>query len=189
AQPTAAAARPTPTPTTSLRSAKPSWHRAARPGGAATSETRQRVLVFVAGGMSFSEMREAYQLSHALNKDIYIGSTHTFTPRQFVDDLKVLELGGSGSRTLPNGVREPRNGARPYQQYYDERYFTRDAPAPAPTRPAAVPLKGSQSHSSRPVRRASPEPSLGGSTLSVNSVGRDKDKDKSGKKHHRFLKW
>lgn len=75
AQPAAASLRPTMTPTTSLRSAKPSWHRAARPGAAA-SETRQRVLVFVAGGMTYSEMREAYQLSTALSKDVYIGAPY-----------------------------------------------------------------------------------------------------------------
>lgn len=56
---------------TSLRSAKPSWHRAAKPGAA--QEVKQRVLVFVAGGMTYSEMREAYQLSKSLNKDIIIG--------------------------------------------------------------------------------------------------------------------
>ena len=71
--PAASSARPTMTPTTSLRSAKPSWHRAARTGSAAV-ETRQRLLVFVAGGMTYSEMREAYLLSNQLGKDIIIGA-------------------------------------------------------------------------------------------------------------------
>jgi hypothetical protein len=65
------------TPTTSLRSAKPSWHRAARTGGPAV-ETRQRLLVFVAGGMTNSEMREAYLLSSQLGKDIIIGAVAQF---------------------------------------------------------------------------------------------------------------
>lgn len=67
----AASLRSAPVQTTSLRSQKPSWHKAARPGG--VSDTRQRLLVFVAGGMTYSEIREAYQLSASLNKDIYIG--------------------------------------------------------------------------------------------------------------------
>ena len=75
ATPTALSARPTPTPTTSLRSAKPSWHRAARTTGA-VAETRQRLLLFVAGGMTYSEMREAYLLSSQLGKDIFIGAWH-----------------------------------------------------------------------------------------------------------------
>ncbi|KAF9269115.1 Sec1-like snare protein [Marasmius fiardii PR-910] len=114
---------------TSLRSQKPAWHRAARPG--ATSETRQRLLFFVAGGMTYSEIREAYQLSNSLSKDIYIGSTHTITPRHFVDDLKVVTLGGVGSRVTPNGLRAFR-GKRSLQEYYDERYFTQDGPRPQP---------------------------------------------------------
>ena len=62
------------TPTSgSLRSAKPSWHRAAPKTGSAVAEIRQRVLVFVAGGMTYSEMREVYLLSKSLNKDIIIG--------------------------------------------------------------------------------------------------------------------
>jgi syntaxin-binding protein 1 len=61
------------TPTSgSLRSAKPNWHKAA-PKTGTTAEIRQRVLVFVAGGMTYSEMREAYLLSKSLNKDIIIG--------------------------------------------------------------------------------------------------------------------
>jgi syntaxin-binding protein 1 len=69
----AASMRSAPVQTTSLRSQKPIWHKAARPGG--VTDTRQRVLVFMAGGMTYSEIREAYQLSVSLNKDIYIGAT------------------------------------------------------------------------------------------------------------------
>jgi syntaxin-binding protein 1 len=179
----AALARPTPTPTTSLRSAKPSWHRAARPGNAA-AETRQRVLVFVAGGMTYSEMREAYVLSNQLGKDVIIGSTHALTPRQFVDDLKVLDLSGTGSRAIPNGLREVQ-GQRPYQAFYDERYFTRDA---APPQQRAPPM--GKSVSARNAGRPTPEPSLSGSTLSVNSYTppSSNGKEKAAKeKKKRFL--
>ena len=55
---------------TSLRSQKPAWHRAPKPA----VENRERLLVFVAGGMTYSEIREAYQLSNALNRDIFIGA-------------------------------------------------------------------------------------------------------------------
>ncbi|GJE98046.1 Sec1 family protein [Phanerochaete sordida] len=131
---------------TSLRSAKPSWHRAAKPG--ASQEAKQRVLVFVAGGMTYSEMREAYLLSKSLNKDIIIGSTHTLTPRDFVDDLKVLEIGGVGSRALPNGIGEGR-GPRAFQDFYDEVYYTRDAPPPQPAAPAPQ-ARAQPGRSSRP---------------------------------------
>jgi syntaxin-binding protein 1 len=74
-----------PTPTTSLRSARPNWHRAARTGGVA-AENRQRLLVFVAGGMTNSEMREAYLMSNQLGKDIFIGAA-TIT---CADDFRIL---------------------------------------------------------------------------------------------------
>jgi len=61
-----------PTPATSLRSQKPSWHRAAVRN--APVDNKERLLVFVAGGMTYSEVREAYHLSTSLNKDIYIGT-------------------------------------------------------------------------------------------------------------------
>ena len=70
---------------TSLRSAKPSWHRAARPG--ATQESKQRVLVFVAGGMTFSEMREAYALSKSLSKEVVIGM---YLDRSFIAHCLVV---------------------------------------------------------------------------------------------------
>jgi len=193
------------TPTTSLRSAKPSWHRAARTGGAAV-EMRQRLLVFVAGGMTFSEMREAYSLSSQLGKDIFvgayvesrffftemfnvwwIGSTHTLTPRQFVDDLKVLDLSGVASRALPNGLRELR-AARPYQAFYDERYFTRDTPPPQQQQQQQqphthkAPVMG-KSVSARSVGKSGADLSLTSSNLSANSYppsptngGKEKEK-------------
>lgn len=74
---TAVSPRAAPPPqATSLRSAKPSWHKApaVRVGGG-PADNRQRLLVFVAGGMTYSEMREAYQMSGPLGKEIIIGAT------------------------------------------------------------------------------------------------------------------
>ncbi|KAF7770373.1 hypothetical protein Agabi119p4_6347 [Agaricus bisporus var. burnettii] len=118
---------------TSLRSAKPTWqHKAPKTGTANVRDDKQRLIVFVAGGMTYSEIREAYQLSTSLNKDIFIGSTHTITPKDFVDDLKVLDLNGVGSKAVPKGLREMRDGQRSYQEYFDEKYFIQDAPPPQP---------------------------------------------------------
>ena len=144
-------------------------------------------------------MREAYQLSTSLNKDIYIGetfpsvrdvylsaigylgSTHTLTPKHFVDDLKVLDLGGVGSRALPNGLKEAGSGVpRSFQEYYDERYFTQDAPRP--TRQAApVPVGNSRLGAQDTLKpsKISPTNSYQGSTHSITpSVKEDKKKKK-----------
>ena len=60
-------------PTTgSLRSARPQWTTSTR-GRKTTTESRQRVLVFVAGGATYSEVRTVYKVSEAANKDVFLG--------------------------------------------------------------------------------------------------------------------
>ncbi|CBQ68587.1 related to syntaxin binding protein 1 [Sporisorium reilianum SRZ2] len=108
----------------SLRSAKPTWHQKARGGsnvGVERLENRQRVLLFVAGGMTYSEMRSAYQLSERLGKDVYIGSSHTFTPESFVDVLK--HFGKAGARDAV--ARGSAGGAH---QHHREREQQREEP-------------------------------------------------------------
>lgn len=112
-----------------------------------------------------------------------IGSTHTLTPRQFIDDLKVLDLSGVGSRAAPNGLREM-HAARPYQAFYDERYFTPDAPPPQQQqqqqqRHKAPPL--GKSVSARSIGKSGADLSLTSSNLSANSSytaygGKEKEK-------------
>lgn len=55
-----------------------------------------------------------------------------------MDDLKVLELGGVGSRSAPNGLRDREGPYASFQQYYDERYFTQNREMP-PTRTTSAP--------------------------------------------------
>ncbi|EST04560.1 Sec1-like protein [Kalmanozyma brasiliensis GHG001] len=89
----------------SLRSAKPTWHQKGRGGstvGVDKVDYRQRILLFVAGGMTYSEMRSAYQISERLGKDVYIGSSHTFTPESFVDVMK--HFGKAGARDAARGA-------------------------------------------------------------------------------------
>lgn len=174
-----APARSPPAQATSLRSQKPSWHRAAKPNSA-PSDNRQRIIVFVAGGMTFSEVRECYQLSTSLNKDIFIGSTHNITPKQFVDDLKVVEIGGVGSRVVPNGVREDRR-QRPYQDFYDEKYYTKDPPP----KPASTSLAVPRDHK-RPGK-LSPTGSISSVTSIPNSLATTPIRDEKKKKKGNFL--
>ncbi|KAI0339658.1 Sec1-like protein [Trametopsis cervina] len=164
----------------SLRSQKPVWHRAARPGA---QDNRQRLMIFVAGGMTYSEMRETYLLSNSLNKDIIIGSTHTVTPREFIEDLKVVEIGGVGSRVLPNGLREG-HSQRPFQEFYDEIYYTRDAPPPQrqPAQPASQ-LRA------QPGRSAQPSPIPSYASGNSASVGAGGAAEKEKKKKKGFLRF
>jgi syntaxin-binding protein 1 len=104
-----------------------------------------------------------------------IGSTHTITPRQFIDDLKVLELAGTGSRAIPNGLREGRVEQRSYQEYYDERYFTKDAPPPPKPEPPTLPVPDK-----RKLIRISPANSFASSVDSTTTAKEEKKKKKGG---------
>ncbi|EEP75870.1 conserved hypothetical protein [Uncinocarpus reesii 1704] len=72
----------------SLRSAKPTWART-RPSA---TEPRQRIIVFMAGGATYSEARSCYELSHAHNKDIYLVTSHMLTPSLFLRQIGDLSV-------------------------------------------------------------------------------------------------
>lgn len=86
--------------TGSLRNAriKASWAPASARGSiSGSSRSKQRIFCYVAGGITYSEIRLVYELSSSLNKDIYIGSEFVLKPRDFliglqnIDDVKNLE--------------------------------------------------------------------------------------------------
>ncbi|WWC73866.1 uncharacterized protein I206_107838 [Kwoniella pini CBS 10737] len=116
----------------SLRSARPTWHKApsARMNN---TEGKQRIIIFIAGGMTYSEMRCAYTAGQALGKDVYIGSTHVLTPEIFTQQMRALGRGGIGAnppggfQPHPQGPNRPhRSPGQPttYQNILDFRHWT-----------------------------------------------------------------
>ncbi|XP_043942819.1 syntaxin-binding protein 3 [Protopterus annectens] len=54
-------------------------------------KTGTRLIVFIIGGMTFSEMRCAYEVTQKHQPfEVIIGSTHIITPKKLMDDLKTL---------------------------------------------------------------------------------------------------
>jgi syntaxin-binding protein 1 len=105
-----------------------------------------------------------------------VGSTHNITPRNFIDDLRVLELAGVGSRAVPNGVSLPVPHHN-YQDYYDGKYFTADPPAPQ--RPALPAPKESKHAASKLVKTPSSYSTSSGS-LATSGVEKEEKKKKKG---------
>jgi syntaxin-binding protein 1 len=80
-----------------------------------------------------------------------------------------------GSKAIPNGLREGR-GPRSFQEFYDERYFTRDAPPPARPAPAASLAPPRQER--RPAARTSPAESFASNVSMTPSAAEEKKKKK-----------
>jgi syntaxin-binding protein 1 len=89
--------------------------------------------------------------------------------------LKVLDLGGVGSKAIPNGLQERRGEPRTFQDYYDEKYFTADVPPP---KPAPTPLATPSSKSSK--SGVSPTNSFAPSLGSTIPSAKDEKKKKKG---------
>ncbi|XP_014274176.1 protein ROP isoform X2 [Halyomorpha halys] len=64
------------------------WH---KDKGQQTVKNVPRIIVFIIGGMSFSEIRCAYEVTNAVkNWEVIIGSSHILTPEDFLSNLANL---------------------------------------------------------------------------------------------------
>jgi len=91
----------------------------ARPKGHATSrwnKTKQddaaesyqggRIIVFVIGGISFSELRVAREVMKKENKEVIAGSTYFTSSAEFIDDIRRLAKHSKHSRSHSPGAAE-----------------------------------------------------------------------------------
>jgi syntaxin-binding protein 1 len=72
----------------SLRSAKPTWAQNRR----SMHESRQRVIIFMAGGATYSESRSCYEISKTSGKDIFLATSHMLTPGLFIRQVGDLSV-------------------------------------------------------------------------------------------------
>ena len=103
----------------SLRSAKPTWART-RPSA---NEPRQRVIVFMAGGATYSESRACYEVSRQYSRDVFLASSHMITPSLFIRQLSDLSV---DRRRLDLPLDRPPRKAPPH-------VFERELPPQPPT--------------------------------------------------------
>ncbi|KAK4126143.1 Sec1-like protein [Parathielavia appendiculata] len=95
----------------SLRSAAPRWASANR----RQAENRQRIIVFVAGGATYSEARACYEVSEKHNRDVFLATSHMLTPARFIADLRVLKTDRS-RLDLPMDRPPPRAPAHLFER-------------------------------------------------------------------------
>ena len=109
-------------PSASLRSAKPTWAK----GRSNANEPRQRIIVFMAGGATYSESRSCYEIMNSTSKDVYLITSHMLTPGLFVRQLGDLSV---DKRQLRIPLEQPKPKAPAH-------LFEPDEPPPPP-KPAA----------------------------------------------------
>ncbi|KAL9582288.1 MAG: hypothetical protein Q9212_003377 [Teloschistes hypoglaucus] len=107
----------------SLRSAKPTWART-RPSN---TGPRQRIIVFMAGGATYSESRACYEASQYLDKDIYLSTTHMLTPSLYLRQVGDLSV---DRRRLDLPADRPKPRA-------PDHLFEKDTPLPPPPPPSS----------------------------------------------------
>lgn len=75
----------------SLRStaSKPTWAR----NPTRSSEPRQRIVVFMAGGATYAEARACYEISHQYQKEVFLTTSHMHTPKTFLRQVGLLSSG------------------------------------------------------------------------------------------------
>lgn len=125
----------------SLRSAKPKWARTrSTPAG-----PKQRIIVFMAGGATYSESRACYELSESFSKDIFLVTSHMLTPSLFLRQVGDLSV---DRRRLNLPVDQPKPKAPAH-------LFERDPP------PAQ-----------KPAASAQQPPTAGIGSINLNSNGK-----------------
>ena len=142
----------------SLRSAKPTWART-RPS---TMEPRQRIIVFIAGGATYSESRACYEISQTFNKDVFLASSHMLTPSLFVRQVGDLSV---DKRRLNLPADQPRPQAPAH-------LFEREPVPPPKPSPISPPAPTAEQPPVARMARLSMSSSQNGPHANPNGVGK-----------------
>nr|OQO22060.1 hypothetical protein B0A51_09808 [Rachicladosporium sp. CCFEE 5018] len=167
---------------TSLRAAKPTWARSRTTAGA---ENRQRCIVFMAGGATYSESRVCYTVGRERGKEVVLVTSHMLTPALFVRQVSDLS---AERRQLGLPADAPKQQAPAHLSEPDQVA----KPAPAPQRQqAAAPVQamGAMNLNGGGPAAARPHvPAPAAAPVQANSSAKlQKDPEKK-KKHHFFGK-
>jgi syntaxin-binding protein 1 len=104
---------PDPAYPNSLRTTRATWANSRPAKAATTGETTKkenldlrrngpRVILFCLGGITYSEIRSVYELTRDEQREVFLGSTHIYSPNQFVDLLR--EIHKEDAHTICGGL-------------------------------------------------------------------------------------
>ena len=95
----------------SLRSAKPTWARTR----SSAAGPKQRIIIFMAGGATYSESRVCYEISDSSSKDIFLTTSHMLTPSLFLQQVGELSV-DKRRLNLPADKPKPRAPAHLFEK-------------------------------------------------------------------------
>jgi syntaxin-binding protein 1 len=169
----------------SLRSAKPTWAKSRL----ANVEPRQRVIVFVAGGATYSEARACYEVSNKTSRDVFLVTSHMMKPQLFLRQI------GDLSQKRRN-LHLPIDGPQPKApaHLFEKPEPPKPAPPPATAKPMPTGLpSGPRQAGPKPptaqmgsINLNAPRPSSPAPSQSSARPEKDKEEKKKKKKLHLF---
>jgi len=120
----------------SLRSAKPTWAR----NRMSTVENRQRIIVFMAGGATYSESRACYEISTSRSRDVFLATSHMLNPALYVRQVGDLSV---DRRRLDLPMDRPKPKAPSYLfERNDRPAVLPSSPGPRQNQPLGLPSRG-----------------------------------------------
>jgi syntaxin-binding protein 1 len=168
----------------SLRSAKPTWARTR----SSALEPKQRIIVFIAGGATYSESRASYEVSQQYNKDVFLVTSHMVTPSLYLRQLGDLSV-DKRQLDLPAERPKPRAPAHLFER------VPQRVPEPTPQldRPVVASIGAMSINSTFPPNGTDAQqhslPAPPNTVQSANSKlsKKDREKEPKGKKKHHFF--
>lgn len=165
---------------TSLRSAKPTWAKSRL----SSVEPRQRVIVFMAGGATYSEARACYEVSRQTSRDVFLVTSHMLSPSLFVRQVGDLSV-DKRRLAIPAEMPKPKAPAHLFEREEPPKPVVQpNAARPGLTKAFTPPTAGLGAMTLSSGGEAKPQNGQGSHLAAAGKNSKDPEKKK--KKHHFF---
>jgi syntaxin-binding protein 1 len=170
---------------TSLRAAKPTW---ARARSNVSADNRQRVVVFMAGGATYSEARACYETGNKTQREVFLVTSHMMTPGLFLRQVGDLSRDKRELR-IPADMPKPQAPRHLFERDEEPRQQQQQrSAAPQPPVHQQMPTKamaGMNLNGGAPApQRSNGGPAVSSSSSGGNRLTKEAPEKKEKKKHH-----